>query len=103
VQNMYSLLLRDLCNIIIVCILVGLASADQNVSSAFESAPLSVTIGQSVAVNYTVLDTNGSGLKQVELWRKDGDEDWKEISRNSLAGETGVVSGLTSRIKWEHI
>ncbi len=82
-----------LTTVIIGCLLVGLTSADQDVSYAVEAAPLSLTIGQSVAVNYTVLDTNGSGLKQVELWRKDGDDDWKEISRRSLAGETGEVTG----------
>jgi hypothetical protein len=85
-----------LTTVIIGCLLVGLTFADQDVSDlsdAFEAAPIIVTIGQSVGVNYTVLDTNGSGLQHVELWRKDGDDDWKEISRNSLAGETGEVSG----------
>ncbi|MDD4163540.1 MAG: hypothetical protein PHW87_13775 [Methanothrix sp.] len=50
-------------------------------------------IGQSIAINYTVLDTSGSGLQHVELWRKDGDDDWKEISREPLAGETGEALG----------
>ncbi|MFA6372596.1 MAG: hypothetical protein WCW68_08225, partial [Methanothrix sp.] len=81
-----------LITVIIGSLLVGLTFADQDVSdlsdAAFEAAPISVTIGQSIAVNYTVMDTSGSGLQHVELWRKDGDDDWKEISRNSLAGET---------------
>ena len=79
--------------VIISSLLVGLTFAEQNASYAVKSAPISVIIGQSIAINYTVLDTSGSGLQHVELWRKDGDDDWKEISRRSLAGETGEVSG----------
>jgi len=82
-----------LTTVIISSLLVGLTFAEQNASYAVKSAPISVIIGQSIAINYTVLDTSGSGLQHVELWRKDGDDDWKEISRKPLAGETGVVSG----------
>ncbi|MCK9442411.1 MAG: hypothetical protein M0Q13_13455 [Methanothrix sp.] len=86
-----------LAMLIIGCLLVGQASAEADTanskSNSVQVTPLSVTIGQSFAINYAVLDVSGSGLKQVEMWRKEEDGAWQEISRNKLAGETGPVSG----------
>ncbi|MEA2052111.1 MAG: hypothetical protein U9O90_04720 [Euryarchaeota archaeon] len=44
---------------------------------AFSVTPDSVTLGDTFTIPYTVLDIGGSGLKQVELWRK-GTEDLQE-------------------------
>jgi len=60
---------------------------------AFDVSPLSLTTGESFEITYMVSGNDGSGLKQVELWRKDETSDWQEIQRNTLAGETGPVSG----------
>ncbi|VVB64682.1 WD domain, G-beta repeat [uncultured archaeon] len=60
---------------------------------AFRVAPLSLTSGESFEIAYTVSDDGGSGLKQVELWRKDETSDWQQVKINTLAGENGPVSG----------
>jgi uncharacterized delta-60 repeat protein len=49
----------------------------------FDVTPASVTSGDPFTISYTVSDTGGSGLKQVELWRatdvnNDGEPDWPE-------------------------
>jgi hypothetical protein len=59
---------------------------------AFQVTPLNVVPGEPVTIEYTVFDDDGSGLKQVELWRKDEQSDWGEIKRNGLEGN-GPVSG----------
>jgi len=59
---------------------------------SFYVEPLSMTSGASIAIHYRVSDNDGSGLKQVELWRKDEQSDWQEVQRNALNGETGPVS-----------
>ena len=59
----------------------------------FNVTPISVDFGESFAVNYTVSDNSRSGLKQVELWRKDEESDWQQISAKTLAGEIGSISG----------
>jgi WD40 repeat protein/lysophospholipase L1-like esterase len=60
---------------------------------AFDVSSRSLTSGESLEITYTVSD-NGSGLKQVELWRKDEQSDWQEIKPpNALAGENGPISG----------
>ncbi len=56
--------------------------------------PTTRSLGESFEIEYTVSDNGGSGLKQVELWRKDESSDWQEIKPpNTLASETGPVSG----------
>lgn len=53
-----------------------------------------MTAGQSLTINYTVSDKGGSGLKQVELWCKDEQNEWHEIKpQNILAAEDGPFSG----------
>jgi len=60
---------------------------------AFDVSSRSLTSGESLEITYTVSD-NGSGLKQVELWRKDEQSDWQEIKPpNTLAGENGPIFG----------
>jgi cell wall-associated NlpC family hydrolase len=58
----------------------------------FQVTPQSLAIGESFTIDYTVSDDSGSGLKQVELWRKDEQSDWQEIKRSTLAGEKGPLS-----------
>jgi len=60
---------------------------------AFQVAPQSLTAGKSFTIDYTVLDTGGSGLNRVELWRKDEQSDWQEIKRDVLSGGDGPASG----------
>jgi len=64
---------------------------------AFDVTPRSVTLGNSFTISYTVSDTGGSGLKQVELWRK-STGDWEQIGDpTSLVGEgDGPYSGSFS-------
>ncbi|MCX6679618.1 MAG: GDSL-type esterase/lipase family protein [Methanothrix sp.] len=63
------------------------------VVQAFDVSSRSLTSGESLEITYTVSDS-GSGLKQVELWRKDEQSDWQEIKPpNTLAGENGPISG----------
>jgi len=59
---------------------------------AFDISPRSLTAGESLLIAYEVSDNGGSGLKQVELWRKDESSDWQHINTNTLAGETGLLS-----------
>jgi len=60
---------------------------------AFDVSSRSLTSGESLEITYIVSDNGGSGLKQVELWRKDETSDWQEVQRNALSDETGPVSG----------
>jgi len=60
---------------------------------ALDVSPPSLTSGESFTIGYTVSDNDGSGLVQVELWRKNETSDWQEIKRNALAGESGPLSG----------
>ncbi|MCK4733142.1 MAG: hypothetical protein KAT65_11860 [Methanophagales archaeon] len=46
----------------------------QPVVEFFDVFPHSVTLGEEFTISYTVSDTGGSGLKQVELWRKDTED-----------------------------
>jgi cell wall-associated NlpC family hydrolase len=68
----------------------GLEKVDDNILptvDAFSVTPASVTLGDAFTIPYTVSDTGGSGLKQVELWRK-GTGDWEQIGDPiSLVGE----------------
>jgi len=60
---------------------------------AFQVTPQSLTLGESFAIDYAVYDNSGSGLKQVEMWRKDETSDWQSVQINTLAGENGTLSG----------
>jgi WD40 repeat protein len=60
---------------------------------AFEVTPLDLNVGGSFEIDYTVSDSSGSGLKQVELWRKDEQSDWQEIKRDEISGDDGPISG----------
>ena len=68
--------------------------------NVFSVTPDSVVAGNSFTISYTVSDTGGSGLKQVELWRTNdptGTSGWNEVVsvRRSLSGN-GPVSGTFS-------
>jgi hypothetical protein len=60
---------------------------------AFDVIPRIVTLGNAFTIYYTVSDTGGSRLKQVELWRANDSNgipvDWKEIDRIYLSGTYG--------------
>ena len=60
---------------------------------AFQVTPLSLAVGESSTIDYTVSDNDGPGLKQVELWRKDEQSDWQEIHRDEISGNNGPISG----------
>ena len=60
---------------------------------AFDVSHRSLPYGKSLEITYTVSDNDGSGLKQVELWRKDEKSDWQQVKINTLASENGPVSG----------
>ncbi|MBE3123843.1 MAG: cadherin domain-containing protein, partial [Planctomycetes bacterium] len=68
----------------------------------FLVTPDSVVAGNSFTISYTVSDTGGSGLKQVELWRTSdptGTSGWNEVVsvRRSLSGSgNGPVPGTFS-------
>ena len=69
--------------------------------SAFSVTPISLTLGNSFTVSYTVSDSGGSGLNRSELWRANDSGGspvgWAEIlpERTSLSGN-GPVSGSFS-------
>ncbi len=57
---------------------------------SFNVQPSSVPLGQQFTITYTVSDTGGSGLEQVELWRatdtdNDGKPDWPEGPQGYIA------------------
>jgi hypothetical protein len=60
---------------------------------AFDVSPTSQTSGESVEITYKVSSNDGSGLKQIELWRKDEQSDWQEIKTDTLSGENDPFSG----------
>lgn len=60
---------------------------------AFQVTPLSIYLGEAIKIDYTVSERGGSGLKRVELWRKDEQNDWQEIERDTLSGGNGPLSG----------
>jgi hypothetical protein len=76
---------------------VAPASADTTKPkvSAFDVQPRSIADGASVSATYTVQDSGGSGLKQVELWRKKDNGTWAGVQTKSLSGN-GPVSGSFS-------
>lgn len=73
----------------------GGADAQPPLINAFSVNPISLTLEEFIEITYTTSDSGGSGLKQVELWRKNETDDWIEIipERNTLAGENGPFSG----------
>lgn len=65
---------------------------------AFSVTPDSVTLGGSFTISYTVSDTGGSGLKQVELWRAidvGGEPDWGTFPVDNPK-QTTPLSGQSS-------
>lgn len=63
---------------------------------AFQVSQPGLTLGESIAIDYTVSDNSGSGLKQVELWRNDGKSDWQETDRIEFPDAPGSYSGTFS-------
>lgn len=72
--------------------------------TAFDVTPKSLTLGSTFNITYTVSDSGGSGLKQIELWRARDDNnnnnpdstEWTQIgSPRSLSGN-GPTSGSFS-------
>jgi len=60
----------------------------------FRVTGLSSIAGESFAIDYMVTSDNDySGLKQVELWRKDEKSDWQEVKRDTLSGNDYYHSG----------
>ena len=61
---------------------------------AFSVSPIPpiLNLGESFTIEYTVSDTDGSGLNRVELWRKDEQSDWQEIKRDAISGGNGPIS-----------
>jgi 3D (Asp-Asp-Asp) domain-containing protein len=62
----------------------GLEKVDDNTPPTVDA--FSVTLDDTFTIPYTVSDTGGSGLKQVELWRK-GTGSWEQIEVTSLVCE----------------
>jgi GH25 family lysozyme M1 (1,4-beta-N-acetylmuramidase) len=65
---------------------------------AFSVSPDSVTLGDSFTISYTVSDTGGSGLKQVELWWAidvGGEPDWGTFPVDNPK-QTTPLSGQSS-------
>ena len=60
---------------------------------AFNVTPPNMTSGGSFTISYNISSKGGSGLKQVELWRKDEQNNWQQIKINNLSGENGSLSG----------
>jgi len=67
--------------------------SDPPIVQAFKVTPLSVSTGESFTIDYTASDNDESGLKQVELWRKDEQRDWQEIKSNAASSEDQPISG----------
>ena len=73
--------------------------SDQGIAptvQAFEVAPFSheLNLGEPFKIKYTVLDSGGSGLKKIELWRKEENGDWPKdpILTKALADRNGPIS-----------
>lgn len=63
----------------------------------FDVNPSSITDGDTATITYSVKDSGGSGLKQVELWRsKDDKNHWKEVKKDSISGTKNSASGSFS-------
>ncbi len=67
--------------------------------NSFSVTPSSVILGGSFTISYTVSDAGGSGLKQVELWRSDGDglesdPKWQQVQTNGHSGNGPVGSSF---------
>lgn len=69
------------------------------VFNSFAVSPSTITIGGSPSINYTVSDSGGSGLKQVELWRANDSGGapgtWTRLQTRTVSGN-GPVSGSFS-------
>lgn len=54
---------------------------------AFKVTPIppNLNLGETFTIDYTVLDKGGSGLKQVELWRKEENGDWPSDPIQTMA------------------
>ena len=65
--------------------------------SSYSLSDTSIPLGGSITINYTVADSGGAGLKQVELWRSPDFKNWTEVTgqRRSLSGN-GPTSGSFS-------
>ena len=66
--------------------------------TSFSVSPETVSLGQSVTVNFTVADVGGPGLSQVLLWRINsaGDWDWEVVGDPVLVSGNGPSSGSFS-------
>ncbi|MFO8009661.1 MAG: hypothetical protein R6U89_02500 [Dehalococcoidia bacterium] len=67
--------------------------------------PSSITEGESVTINFSLRDRGGSGLKQVELWRRQDTSDWQEVNHKKISGNyyTGTFSDTPpSAGTWEY-
>ena len=60
---------------------------------AFKARSLNLTSGEPVIFDYVVSDDGGSRIKQVELWRNNGSDDWQIIKTNMLDVSSYRVSG----------
>jgi surface antigen len=66
--------------------------------TAFSANPSLVDLGNTVTISYTVKDSGGSGLKQVELWRAPYNNGvpgtWAQIKTNGHLGDGPVTSSF---------
>lgn len=60
----------------------------------FDRSNITIKAGEAVTISYSVKDSGGAGLKQIELWRSLNNRDWAEVTgaRRYLSGN-GPVSG----------
>lgn len=56
--------------------------------TALSVSPTSNPVGKSFTISYSVKDSGGSGLKQVELWRQPSGGSWSQIKTTTLSGQT---------------
>lgn len=76
----------------------GTSDTTPPIISAFSVTPSSLTVGSPFTISYTVSDTGGSGLWQMQLWRTTdsngvpNSSNWTKIKVDNLSGN-GPVSG----------
>jgi hypothetical protein len=73
---------------------------DKPVFNSF-TAPSSIYAGGSVSINYSISDSGGSGLKQVELWRANDSggspSGWTQIATRAISGDSSTGSFSDNR------
>ena len=60
---------------------------------AFGVTPAILSPGELVTIDYTVSDSGGSGVRQIDLWLKDSQTDWRGIKSYSVPSRDDLISG----------